>query len=402
MAITITHQPQVYTPSENQIVWQVSTDATTLVYFKVDMYQAGTTNLVNTFNIYPTPASPTVSYIELGRILRSFVKWQADNTYSALSKPLNVPVFAYRLVFTEILYDPSTGIYSTGATYDNSGDKFWVWNASLDRIAFKAYVQNNFVVNSSTTSRFLTNKPDGAKVNDFSSEVLYFLQDSQTALSVQVKTYNGSTLLNTYNSTVTGLTTNNMYRVHVSPKALNSILAVDFTDVTKYTVQLLDGSSAARSELRKYFYTSFECNYDYHNIWFSNNLGGFDVYQSINPQKTIATKEVNIRKNIYQFDDAGLYTDNNGGIYNPSIENINVTTTTSFKAVSRPLTDNEAVWLIEMFQSRQAYLELADGMLVPITINAKSYPIMLNKYKREQPNWLDIDYTVSDNLQPTI
>lgn len=402
MAITITHQPQVYTPSENPIVWQVSTDAANLVYFKVELYQAGTTNLITTFNIFPTPASPTASYIDLSRILRSFVKWQADNDFTAFFKPVNVPVFSYRLVITEVLYDSSTGIYSNGFTYDQTADKYFVWNATFDRINFKSYHQQNFVVNSTTAAIFLTNKPDGAKVNDYSSEVLYFLQDNLTGLKVRVMTYNGSTLLNTYDSALTGLLTNNMYRILVSPNALHYILGVSLANVTKYTVQLIDGDNAARSKLRTYFYVPAECNYDYHNIWFSNNLGGFDVVQFLNPQKTITTKEVNIRKNIYQFDDNGVYTDNNNGIYNPSIENINVTTTVSFKAVSRPLTDAEAVWLIEMFQSRQAYLELTYGVLAPITINSKNYQVMLNKYKREQPIWLDLEYTLSDNLDPSI
>jgi len=402
MAITITNSPQIFTPSENMITWQVSTDATTLVYFKFDVLVSGSDLLLDTFNLYPTPLNPTSSYIDLSRLLRNEVKWQADNTMVSLVAPVVDPLFAYRVVITEILYDSSTQVFSNGAVYSNSADKFFAFQSQLDRIAFHAYVQNNFVINSSTSSRFLTNKPDYVNVNTNSSEVLYFLQTGQTALNVVVNTYGASGLINTYTSAITGLTTNNMYRLHASQKALGSILGISFTNVTYYTIQIFDGSSVARTELRTFNVFEFEPFYSFANVWFANNLGGWDVYMFLNPQKTIATKKTNIKQNIYALDGSGVYTDIDNGIFNPSIENINTVTTTSFKAVSRPLTDLEANWLQELYQSRQAYLELADGTLAPITITSNSYPIKLNKYNRSEPNWVDIQFTLTDNISPTI
>jgi hypothetical protein len=259
---------------------------------------------------------------------------------------------------------------------------------------------SKYVITNSFIASFLTNKPDNSIVNDYSSEQLYFLHDNQSALAVQIKTYSpSSTLINTYSQPINNLSTNKLFRLQVSPKALKDVFLIDFSNVSYYTVQLIDGSGIEKTHKRTYRYRQLPCSLEPINLLFVNELGGVDTYQFVNPQETINYNRTTIKRNPFQVID-GIYTDVSEDILNGGDEIINVQKSGSYIATSRVITDAEGYWLRELYGSTQVFVELNDESLVPVVVTNNSYNIQRQKWNKDAFNTSQITFTLSDATIP--
>ena len=402
MSITIVKRPEKYSPAGNPIVWQVGSDASNFLLFRAVLMDADSGAVINQVDLFPTPAYQDGSYINLSKLLSNVVAWEVNNDSFQLVVPIQKTVARYRLKITERLLDQSGAIVD-GQVYDDQTDINFVWEAEMGRITHQNYIQSKYLVNATTVASFLTGKPNFTKVNDISLGHLYFLQNGTVpSLFARVRLYNRSkNLVGLVTEQLQDLDQFQMYRLNISPKALKDSNSVDFTDVSYYIVDLVDAAGTAKTVERVYQYEPVECWRDYMNIAWINSLGGLDSYQFTAPQDSINVNRFQIKVSPYGIDQDGVYSDMNGGIFNPTDVIISSKTTTTTRITSKELSDAEAYWLQELFQSKQAFCETTDMSLVPLLVNNTSYAIPRLKYRRGQLNIIEIDVTLAEGIIPT-
>jgi len=398
MAITVNKTPLLFNPAGNQNIWQVTSDNTNIQYFQVSIIEAGTTSVISNIDIYTTPDYASGSFINITNILQNLVSCEIDNEDSILASPITDEIFAYRLKILERVYDSGSDSIIDGDTYDESDDAYYIWYAMMDRIGFDNYYLSDYIVQTDNVAKFLTTRPDLVEVNDYSTEMLYFINNgSITTLNVIINTYDSSkTLLNSYTESISDVSSNKMFRLIVAPTALNKSTEVDFMNVNYYTIQLQDGSGNNVTEIRKYLYRDIACSLQPINILFSNALGGMDSYQFVNPQKSSSITKTTIIKNPYKLDSSNNYTDKVGTVFNAEEEIINVSTTITYTATSKPLSDIEAEWLNELFVSRQAFIEVSDGSIFPIIITNTDYTVQRSRYLGNNLNLAQIQFRIGN------
>jgi hypothetical protein len=315
---------------------------------------------------------------------------------------LTKPVRAYRVKITEKILD-ANNVVIEGDVYDNTSDVNYAFNASFDRVSFTSYTQNDYLVSStSTATKFLTSKPNFATVNDASVEFLYFLQNkTESTLQLRVRTYDVSkTLLDTYTADVNNLNVYDMYRLNISPKALQASFGDVLSDVAYYVVDLISDGDV-RSEARTYIYGKQECHNEYLNLLWENDFGGVDSYQFINPKETInVSNRFTIKRNIGGIFN-GLYSDISDSIYNPSEVIIDNTTTGSVSVITDPLSDAQAYWFVSLFKSKHVFLELPNYLLVPVMLQNNSYQIPRLRYVKNALNNITVDFTLAYGVLPS-
>jgi hypothetical protein len=400
--LSILQRPQKFSPSGNKMIWQVESDDSTIVYFKSELIDTDTTTTISQFNIFPTPQTPTGSFIDLSRLVSNVVNWEINNNQSLFVAPMHKTVRGYRLKITERIPDTTTGLIVDGDEYNNINDVSYAFNAQLGRITAANWQQLKYVINPTSLASFLTNKPNFVKTNDISAECLYFLQDEQASfLQARVRTFNknGSQIF----SSIQGfsLTDYKMFRLNVSPKSLMQSCNLDFTNVHKYVIDILDGGNVPVTEERVYYYEPLDCNLDYVNLLFVNALGGIDSYQWVAPVDTINVSRFVMKTNSSSINSDGILSDVSDGVFNPSDVIIENKTTTVTRVTSTPLNDAEAYWLQELFESKQIFIELTDGSITPALLNNTTYQIPRLKYSRGQLNIIQIDFTLADGIIPT-
>jgi len=186
------------------------------------------------------------------------------------------------------------GLSSTGATYyaGATGTTYYAINSSIEQLDFI----NDLVWNSqeyqmgASTSKFLTNMPRTTTLFDNQYLWLYFTHFQNYVYKCEVKTYNNSGTLidtyrfnNSYNDPATTIA-DRFLRVAAGINLNNATLStgtqpIITSSVTYYTLQLVDNSNNARSEVFT-FYIDEDCTiYDIYELHFQNALGGFDSFQ---------------------------------------------------------------------------------------------------------------------------
>ncbi len=399
--ISIVSRPSKYTTSDNPIIWQIASDNTNIVYFTVQLIQSDSGDIISQLNIFPTPDLPQGSYLNLSRLLSNLVNWQVNNDAFSIVFPMTKPVCSYRLNITEQVVSDST--ITSGSTSNDISEVNYVFNGRLDRVSADAYNQNDYLITSdSDAAKFLTTKPNFSYINDDSAEFLYFIQDKSVAgLQVKIKTFNAaSQIVSTYFQDIQDIDIYTMFRLNISPKALQLSMGANFTGIAYYTVTLMEGQTL-RSEAKTFIYGQRDCSMEYLNFLWVNNLGGLDSYQFLNPQETVSVADkFSIKKNIYGISD-GKYSDISGGVYNASDVIINNTPTGTVAVITSPLSDQESYWLATLVESKQVFLELPNYQLIPVTLNNSSYLIPRNKYTKGQLNYSSFEFTLADGVLPS-
>lgn len=397
--ITTTKKPQKITPSDNPSIFQFESDFPEILFFKVEVLEAASNAVITVFNIDVRPDYPTGSTIDVSKVIRNAVKWEINNTSSILTLPISKPILRYKLRVTE--YGTIDGVIDVLSPTVSIPSTFTIWNAKLDRFTFNKFIYTNHVITTGLPVKFLTNKPNRTVVNQFSSEQLYFMHEEQTELYVVVKTYNSSNaLIQTYFEGVSDLFTHQMFRIQVSPKSLEQTMIVNFNDVAYYTVHIEGALSIKKSETRTFIYDKIPCHIEPQNMFWINSLGGVDTYQFVNVDEVNNITKTTIKKNEYQIDNEN-YTDRTGEILNPTEEIVDVMQEGNYTAYSLIISDEESKWLNELFISEQAFVELADGSLIPVIVTNTSYAIQKQKKNKSAYNTTQVNYKLNGELIPT-
>lgn len=400
--ITIVKRPEKFTPAENPVIFQISSDHPSLVYFRAVLVDNESDAVVNQMDCFPTPDLPTGSYVNLSAMLSNTVRWELNNDSFALIKPIEKTLRAYRLKITERVLISNTGLIEDNYTYDNENDVNYVFEAEMGRVGFNNYQQIKYVINSANPATFLTSKPNYSNVNDLSAEHLYFLHDGTVPfLMVRIKLYSKTgSLVQMVAKQITDLESYKMFRLNVSPKALKDAASVDFSDVAYYTVDVADSLGQPKTVEKTYYYKPVECFRDYVNVLWVNSFSGLDSYQFHTPSDTLNFERFQIKKNVYGVNSDGVYSDINDGVYNPSDVIISNKVQATTKVNSFELNDNEGYWLAELYKSKQVFIELPDLSLVPVSLTSTSYTIPRIKFSHGKLNTIQVELRLTDGVIP--
>jgi hypothetical protein len=137
------------------------------------------------------------------------------------------------------------------------------------------------------------------------------------------------------------------------------------------------------------------------NIHFVNTLGALETFQFFNPRESIEVSKTTIKKHPFKLDSSGTYSDINNGVFNADEEILNVNSKANYRVITNPLTDAESIWLKELIASKQVYVELISGALVPVMIKNNNYNVLLKKYSGGKLNRLELEYSVAGGIIPT-
>lgn len=396
--ITIVTSPNKWTPAYNYSLWKVSSDDIELTYFKVEILEATTDTILNVLEWYPSPEYTDGSYRDLSKILCNYVYPQLVNSTNIV-EPITRSILNYRLRITEILYDSTTNTFASGDMYDESDDSYFVWYANLEKGLFTDYNPDYFVVNGvpmdTVPSRFLTDKPNYSYFNTRGVEMLYFIQQDQSALRLKTTvTYTGGTSSTNYTN-ITGLTSSYMYKLNLTDGVIG-----DLTSVDRVRVQLFDDITTKKSEVRTYIKKEIDCNLEVLNVIWSNSFGGFDTHSFIQPQVSVSSSNRNVTKLSplqYRND---VYSNISSNIYNAVDYVIQNNINASIVAYSQSLRDDEARWMTELINSRNVYIVLSNGKYLPVNLKTNSYTIDKQKLIKNKMNQFQIEIELADGLIP--
>lgn len=400
--ITLNQTPEKYTPVSNPIIFQMTSDNPAISFFAVQV-QDNSGNTIANLRLFVSPRNLTSSYTNLSSILFNTVNYQLIDTLDVVTSTPNI-IQPYLLVITEKLY--SGGKIIDGLTLTTG--TYYVFNGLIDKINFTSYNYINYVITSgSTATRFLTNKPLTGTLYHSSTEFLYFLNDGLPGNAV-FNLYTSNNVLKSTGSLhiASGSTAS---RIEVSPETLNAVFGDDFADVfddefndlapvsTIYylNVNIQDLSGHTKSVTRTYILKDYPVSYVPVQILFGNALGGFDGIIAFNPREQIDITKTGIQKNPFQQDNTGLFTDISNSIYNNDTDTINVTSTSTYKVITDPLSDIESIWLKELIKSPQVYILLPNGSYLPITVINVSYPVQQQRFSQNLVR-LEISFTIPD------
>lgn len=386
--ISITKTPYTYQPAGNDSIFQIESNSPNIISFIVKILESTSGEVIFNGNYYVRPDHTTGVSFNLSNVLSNFVQVSLNNSIS-IAEVINGSTLTYRLSIIERL--AIDGQTVNGESYNSIEDKFTVWDAKIDRILFKGFQPNDYVINSTSLAKFLDIKPSISKQTLTSNEHLYFINGDASAKQVRIRTFNFQGVET--NAFIEDLPDGLMVRLNVSPKYLFSTYDVDATRVNEYKVDLLDEDSEVISETKTYKLVSDSCYLEPINFLFTNSKGGVTSYVFYNPTRTINTTKTTLKSNILQLN-SGVYSDNVNGILNQSERIINTNSTSTYTVFSNPLSDVETIYLSELISSSNVYIQLLDETLVPITIKNSNYQVALRKTNGGKLHRLEIQYSM--------
>lgn len=194
---------------------------------------------------------------------------------------------------------------------------------------------------------------------------------------------------------ITGATVDRLIRLQTS----NKKLGLTPTQGQQYSVWISDMYEVPLSEVRTYVYNEPECSLEYMNVIFTNSMGGVDSIQLIQPQDSITSSKQTIQKNNINMASDTPYLTN--GVYNASEETINVNSKYQVKAWTQNLSDAECNWLNELIMSKNIYVELTSGELIPVQLQTSTYNNQRLKYNKAG-NQFQFTFEFSNGFIPAL
>jgi hypothetical protein len=196
---------------------------------------------------------------------------------------------------------------------------------------------------------------------------------------------------------VTGYTLSKMLRIRTSPSSLALSGVTGLSAGTSYSVCLQTGTTQL-TEVRKYKVLDTDCNVDYMNVIFTNSVGGVDSIQFLNPIESYKMDKMIAKKNHTNLDTPNPFMSN--GLHNTQYETYDTNTKGTIKAYTPSLTDDYNKVLMELLVSRDVYLELNNGDLVPVQVKTTAQDIKKKKFLTNDIVQYQVEFELPDNYLP--
>ena len=399
MAITVQQWPvggQYITMAHNPVEYVVSSNNTAQPNFK---YIADLTWTSGTTVRYIQGADPTNGYcrFDFSSVLRNTVTYDpplngaTNNFYDCINS-----YKAYSVQFGE-----QYGATSAITNYPNlQSDGMYIWNACIPINRWwnsQTTVPELFRVKDDK-SKFLTDYPfrvqgNGIKVCYNDRHWLYFLQDNTTddVYQVRIDLYKNGTSWNSifWDCPASIDSTKNVVRIGVGPLNLQAsggelnYLSIQTpcidTDVTSYSVTLLDDKGNPLTE-SLFFSIECECTWETpYRLCFLNSLGGYDFFNfNWNSKKSSSYEKSYFKRKAWNWNNSNQYAYNS---YNRGKVQYSTIATDRLQLTSGWITEEESTWLEELISSPDVYIiDNTTGVLTAVTVTDTQYDYKTLEY----------------------
>ena len=379
--ITIKQEVSIIKPVYNDDFFVVTSTNYTQPNFQYvcDIYVNG--NYITRTKTFPHPTNFSGKFA-VKRIVESYLSKDFDLATNNWTKNENSYCY-YQLKFGEEFGADSSGttIYPNQAVSNTN----YVWNGIMDYEDYIAYTTNTYILRDANR-KFLTNKPSAVNIQSSERDYLYCINiTSGDVYYLDIKTYDSSDVLidnyklfNQYQDvgvdseyfTRVGTGTYNIEASSGSIISTNNIFPIFGTNVVYYTVRTIKFNGTVTSETKRYNITDICTKTEAVRLFFLNKLGGYDGFTFKHKAKINADiKRSNYKKpqGTWSSSTAFAYglSDRADTQYDTNIKD-------TITLVSDYVTEEESIWLEELFTSPDVYLD-RDGVEIPINITATSY-----------------------------
>lgn len=400
MAITINKTPENrYNPITIPTEFSISSTNVNQPNFKYicDVYVDGETGYYR-MKQSPHPVNGYTVF-DVGGIMKSFLS--SDAPKAATSVEFQHASNSYRLFTCKFgeEYGASSAIIAYPNVQVMTTNFYGVINATLDYDEWGGQFRtmNDYTVLNSS-KKFLTNSPTTQTAYPSTRAYLYFLNNTASANAVsyvEVKGYDGNLLTAQLQFDTAYDETKRIQYVGVGYENIELIDGTElnfsqgsgalpfFTAqiITKYTVQLFDGTGQPVTEVRT-FNVGEDCNIgDTYQLIFQNKLGGYDTFsfRSFADKSFSVTTKDNFKKRLGAWNG----TDYEYEAYQRATTQYNTIYKDRIVIKSDWITEAESEWLHELVTSPDVYMVI-DGreQLMPINIIDTEYSV--KKFNKDQ------------------
>jgi len=364
MAVIIQTNPDLYTPSDNPIVWTFSSDETAQTNFSyiVEVYVDGV--LDSNHQVFPEVG--IYAHFDASKKMTAKVQPQVLGQTTVTNDAGNNREI-YIKVFERYGTTPSNQSSATSSAIT-------AFKASLSPVNMQNWDYSRYNI-SDVNKLFLTYLTDNISIKTNSDYYLSIITNAESNLSVEInfKDINGSVVA-TYSEPIDSSIKIVQLMVNVDKLVSDGSITQGEADLTN-SVELLIRQGFNEASEYKVFNIDRECsNRGRHLIWL-NHLGGFDQFSfSHNAMESGTTKRKKYSKQFGNWSGNEFVLDaNNSG----DIEYI-VTTDTSIQLVSDWLTQSVQNWLVQsVFDGVSVHLQ-------PSLLTYSRVAVDTNSYKLEQ------------------
>jgi hypothetical protein len=259
----IIKSPYSVAPVGNPVIFSFSATSATTRVFQVSIKEPQFNTTIFTGKVYPTPSNTTEGFFNASNILSSLVRHDFDNNNTLLiPKPNNFQ--NYYLDINEYAVNTSTGqlqiitsgFTSSGYTIYESRLNVPYWSKTLTPTT---YPMTNSI---NQNYKFLTNRPDYVKVNEYSAEQLYFLKKPEGNFEVvvnQTKVVGSGTTRASVTFSLNGVnlgSPNNYFFYLTIPDPIHGTVIFSHTDTLDTSIASMMAGLAANVNLYGYSATS--------------------------------------------------------------------------------------------------------------------------------------------------
>jgi len=336
MAISITQEPQEFTPSDNPIVWVFESDKTTQpnFYFLVEVYIDAV--LIERHKVFPEQG--IYAHFDASFVAERYATVNDSSSNQTLNT-ININVTEY--------YNNVAGLTVIGADAK-------IWKAKIKKENFVSYDFNNYVLNGFTTSKFLTLCPRGFdKTKGTELKYLSFLVNAN-APTVDFNTYTSVGVLIDTQSITPTVTNESLVNISVGVQTLIDDISLDFTNATYYTVEANNFSGST-----EVYRIDIDTDCDYSKakrLQWLNSLGGFDSYTyRLFSRESTDVKSFGYERQFGNFNTSNGYEfDLKGGTVIDYLKKFNK----SLEITSDWLTEQVQNWMVaELYTTPIVYIE---------------------------------------------
>ncbi len=393
MAITIEQDFSDYNPAYNEVNTVASSTNDGQIDFKFifDLYIEGVAGFVR-FKVAPEPQTGNNYGIKnFGNILESYVEayiLKDDTLLSGGFQYMDKGIKKFSVNYGEEYRLTANDPIVVYPDLTVGADKY-VWNASLTYNEYVDYnfnnIKNNWLTTILTGNVSINNVGYSGVISDVDTDIEYLYVDTYDVNGLVLGNYVIQNLLST------GVTPSKYMSIATAPKNLNNITTgltvgvqpIIDSSVAYYTCEIKDGALATIGNVLT-FTMKEQCNYPIRRLHFQNKWGAFDSFNF----DLVSKESVNIEKKSYKFNPTRIDASGQLNYDKSDRSNVNyhVKSTDQIELNANWITEEQSIWLEELFTSPEIYLEefIDDGkgivnLIAVSEIQSKTYQIKTTK-----------------------
>lgn len=355
MALTVSQNPQAYTPAYNeQIFVALSNQIAVSDFYYLVQFQVGG-SIIYTKKILQRPDGYCV--FDAIEVVKNYIKHSFNPTVTSVTYATDSAVSV--TVYIKEFY--SNAVQST-YTYN-----YVAWNACLDADTFSSYDYRDYVSNSGVIKLLSPNATEylvpNAKIDIKADNWLHFFKDDFTYIDFVLYRASGA-----IKGSLTKTIPSGAYIHYINTGAklwAGSGVTVNPTDTLEIN---FEGDTGGMST--SFTFTDVCSKSVQYNVYYYKRNGGigFKTFELVS-QETMTKKTNTVRMNTKTLV-AGVYS---APTYAREKSTVSTTSQKSITLNTNWITEQQAIELNELFDSPLVWLQLEKGDYKPITITDNSY-----------------------------